>query len=82
MFTGIYNHLEKFSLTFCRQFGFRSKHSTIDAFIDFTEKCGQVASKTQLIDLKKQLIQKNIPFYNRICNHAALEEKPIGLVRT
>ena len=56
MYTRIYNYLEKFSLIYSRQFGFRSKHSTIDALVDFTEKmrsCGNQNVVTFFFDLKK-----------------------------
>ena len=56
MYTRIYNYLEKFSLIYSRQFGFRSKHSTIDALVDFTEKmrsCGNQNVVTFFFGLKK-----------------------------
>ena len=56
MYTRIYNYLEKFSFIYSRQFGFRSKHSTIDALVDFTEKmrsCGNQNVVTFFFDLKK-----------------------------
>ena len=34
----VYSYLEKFSLLYCKQFGFRTKHSTVDALVEFTEK--------------------------------------------
>ena len=33
----VYSYLEKFSLLYCKQFGFRAKHSTVDALVEFTE---------------------------------------------
>ena len=34
----VYSYLEKFSLLYCKQFGFRTKHSTVNALVEFTEK--------------------------------------------
>ena len=34
----VYSYLEKFSLLYCKQFGFRTKHRTVDALVEFTEK--------------------------------------------
>ena len=65
MYTRIYNYLEKFSLIYCRQFGFRSKHSTVDALVDFTEKMRSHGNKSIIsffFDLKKAFdtIEHNI----------------------
>ena len=65
MHTRIYNYLEKISLIYCRQFGFRSKHSTVDALVDFTEKMRSHGNKSIIsffYDLKKAFdtIEHNI----------------------
>ena len=38
MYNRVYSYFENFSLLFSKQFGFRNKHSTIDALADLTEK--------------------------------------------
>ena len=65
MYTRIYNYLENFSLIYFRQFGFRSKHSTVDALVDFTEKICSHGNKSIIsffFDLKKAFdtIEHNI----------------------
>ena len=37
MYNRVYQYFEKFSLFYKKQFGFRSKHSTIDALVELTE---------------------------------------------
>ena len=53
----IYNFFEHFSLFHSKQFGFRSKHSTIDALVELTEKIRQNYTNCEttsfFIDLKK-----------------------------
>ena len=38
MYNRIYAYMEKFALWYSKQFGFRSKHSTIEAVVELTEK--------------------------------------------
>ena len=38
MYNRIYAYMEKFALLYSKQFGFRSKHSTIEAVVELTEK--------------------------------------------
>ena len=38
MFSRIYEYLEHFNLLHCKQFGFRKKHSNIDALAELTER--------------------------------------------
>ena len=37
MYNRVYQYLEKFSLPYSKQFGFRSKHCAIDAIVELTE---------------------------------------------
>ena len=56
MYNRMYNYMEHFSLFYKKQFGFRSKHSTIDALVELTEKlrCSKQKDKfTFFLDLKK-----------------------------
>ena len=45
MYNRIYAYMEKFALWYSKQFGFRSKHSTIEAVVELTEK---IRLKTRL----------------------------------
>ena len=38
MYRRVYNYFEKFGLFYCKQYGFRAKHSTINAVACITEK--------------------------------------------
>ena len=53
----VYSYLEKFSLLYCKQFGFHTKHSTVDALVKFTEKVRFNRSTNELrisfLDLSK-----------------------------
>ena len=56
MYNRMYNYLEHFSLFQKKQFGFRSKHSTVDALVELTERlrCSKQKDKfTFFLDLKK-----------------------------
>ena len=57
MYNRVYSYLEANSLIYIKQFGFRKKHSTIDAIAEVTEKCRLDKTKspkrTVFLDLKK-----------------------------
>ena len=59
MYNRVYSYLEANSLIYIKQFGFRKKHSTIDAIAEVTEKCRLDKTKspkrTVFLDLKKLL---------------------------
>ena len=46
MFTRVYEYLECFNLLYFKQFGFRKKHSTIDALAELTETIRSSKSET------------------------------------
>ena len=54
MFTRIYEYMENFNLLYSKQFGFRKKHSTIDALAELTEKIrrSKVETVNFFLDLK------------------------------
>ena len=55
MFTRVYEYLEGFNLLYFKQFGFRKKHSTIDALAELAERISSGKSETVsfFLDLKK-----------------------------
>ena len=57
MYNRVYSYLEANSLIYIKQFGFRKKHSTIDAIAEVTEKCRldkiKSPKRTVFLDLKK-----------------------------
>ena len=57
LFIRIYAYMEYHNLFFNRQFGFRTKHSTIDALVELVEKirlnCRNVKAISFYLDLKK-----------------------------
>ena len=55
MFTRVYEYLEGFNLLYFKQFGFRKKHSTIDALVELSERISSSKSETVsfFLDLKK-----------------------------
>ena len=56
MFNRVYFYMEHFSLIYQKQFGFRKKHSTIDALIELMENVRRFGAKNTssfFIDLKK-----------------------------
>ena len=56
MYNRMYNFLEHFSLLYSKQFGFRAKHSTIDALVELTEKLRYSKYQKKMtffLDLKK-----------------------------
>ena len=66
MFNRIYLYFEKFNLISSKQFGFRSKHSTIDVLVKLTEKLKMdtlCCSFIFFLDLKNPSIQLNALSY-------------------
>ena len=57
MFIRVCFYFERFSLLYHRQYGFRNKHSTIDALVDFTENLRSVSKRGNIfsffLDLSK-----------------------------
>lgn len=58
MYKRLYNFLEKYSVLYDKQFGFRQKHSTIQALTEVTEKIKSALDNDELVmgiylDLKK-----------------------------
>ena len=56
MYNRMYHFMEHFSLLYNKQFGFRAKHSTIDALVDLTENVRSRSCKKVIgffLDLKK-----------------------------
>ena len=55
MLTRVYEYMEGFNLFYFKQFGFRKKHSTIDALAELTERIRSSKSETVsfFLDLKK-----------------------------
>ena len=57
LFIRMYAYMEYHNLLFNRQFGFRTKHSTIDALVELVEKirlnCQNVKAISFFLDLKK-----------------------------
>ena len=56
MYNRVYQYLEKCSLLYSKQFGFRSKHSAIDAIVELTERAKLLHGKniySFFLDLKK-----------------------------
>ena len=56
MYNRVYTYLERFNLLFINQYGFRQKHSTIDALVELTEKIRTEQPKdihSFFLDLKK-----------------------------
>ena len=57
MFNRVYSYFERFSLFYHRQFGFRKKHSTTDALVEFTENLRSVSKRRNVfsffLDLRK-----------------------------
>ena len=52
----MYQFVERFSLLYNKQFGFRSKHNTVDALVDLTENVRSRSCKKVIgffLDLKK-----------------------------
>ena len=69
MYNRIYSYLENFFLFYAKQFGFRNKHSTIDALAELTERIRMYPSSNEIfsffLDLKKAFdtIDHNILLY-------------------
>ena len=56
IYNRMYHFMERFSLLYNKQFGFRAKHSTIDALVDLTENIRSRSCKKVIgffLDLKK-----------------------------
>ena len=56
MYNRVYQYLEKFSLLYSNKFGFRSKHSAVDAIVELTERAKLLHGKniySFFLDLKK-----------------------------
>ena len=80
MFNRVYFYMEHFSLFYKKQFGFRKKHSTIDALIELMENVRRFGAKNTssfFIDLKKLLILLIIQFFCSSLKTTASGVKPI-----
>ena len=58
MYNRVYTYFERSNLLFINQYGFRQKHSTIDALVELTEKIRTEQSKdiqSFFLDLKKAI---------------------------
>ena len=56
MYNRIYLYFEKFNLISNKQFGFRSKDSTIDALVELTKKINTHYCRFNFLDPKKAFI--------------------------
>ena len=67
IYNRMYHFMERFSLLYNKQIGFRAKHSTIDALVDLTGNIRSRSCKKVIgffLDLKKALILLIPPFYS------------------